>query len=146
MSDSLDAHDDWETIAVPDTSTAVTVLPGREVVTAEEATTRARARLAKITTSFAEVLTVVADMYRDEDWRYLTRDDGTPYSNLAEVLMDALHVSSAMAYRHIQGARDFFLPLSAITVEGTVILITSGDIKALGKSGLAGVVEELHGP
>ena len=104
---------------------------------------RARSRLERLTTSFAETLAIVAQMYRDEDWRYLQRPDGTPYASLAEVFSDAMSMSMSMARRYIQGARDFYLPLSEVMVDGTRIEVTSGDIAELGASGLSDVVESV---
>lgn len=102
---------------------------------------RARVRLERLTTSFATTLAIVAEMYRDEDWRYLSRADGTPYNSLAEVFSDTMQMSMSMSRRYIQGARDFYLPLSEVMVDGTRIEVTSGDIAALGKDGLADAVE-----
>lgn len=110
---------------------------------------RAQARLKALGSSFASVLSIVAAMHRDEDWRLLTREDGTSYSSLAEVVTDALGVSISMARRYVQGARDFFQPLEAIVVDGTPIQITSGDVAALGQGGLKEVIavaaEQLDG-
>lgn len=102
---------------------------------------RAELRLKRLTTSFSVTLATVADMYRDEDWRYLTREDGSEYASLAEVMADVLPMSRSMARRYVQGARDFFLPLSEMTVDGTVIQITAGDVAELGVDGAGEVVD-----
>lgn len=102
---------------------------------------RAEMRLARLHASFAASLALVGEMYRDRDWEYLTRVDGTPYASLSEVLADVMDVSASMARRYVQGARDLWLPLSEITVDGTRIAITAGDVAVLGVDGLRDAVE-----
>lgn len=103
---------------------------------------RAETRFSRLATAFSATLAIVGQMYRDEDWRYLTKEDGTPYKSLVEVCQVAMGKSVAMARRYVQGARDFYLPLSAIMVEGTRLEITSGDIATLGESGIRSVVDD----
>jgi hypothetical protein len=102
---------------------------------------RAQQRLRRLQASFAASLATVAEMYRDEDWKYLSRADGTPYASLAEVFSDVMSLSQSMARRYVQGARDFYLPLSEVIAEGTRIEITSGDVAALGSDGLKEAVD-----
>lgn len=103
---------------------------------------RAKMRLNRLVSSFGVTLATISEMYRDEDWKYLTRDDGSEYSNLADLITDVLPVSSSMARRYVQGARDLHIPLSNLTVEGVVIDITSHDVAELGKDGAADVVSK----
>jgi hypothetical protein len=107
----------------------------------EDPAERAQVRLARLRTTFAASLAIVAEMHQDRDWEHLTRDDGTPYNSLAEVMVDVFNVSISMARRYVQGARDFYLPLSELTVEGTRIEITSGDVATLGQTGIADAVD-----
>lgn len=107
----------------------------------EDPAQRAQVRLDRLKASFAASLAIVAEMYRDEDWKHLSRDDGSPYASLADLLTDVMGKSTSMARRYVQGARDFWLPLSELTVEGTRIEITSGDVAILGKDGIADAVE-----
>lgn len=107
----------------------------------EDPAERARVRLARLRTTFAASLAIVAEMHQDRDWEHLTRDDGTPYNSLAEVMVDVFNVSISMARRYVQGARDFYLPLSELTVEGTRIEITSGDVATLGQGGISDAVD-----
>lgn len=107
----------------------------------EDPAERAQVRLARLRTTFAASLAIVADMHQDRDWEHLTREDGTPYNSLAEVMVDVFNVSISMARRYVQGARDFYLPLSALTVEGTRIEITSGDVATLGQGGISDAVD-----
>lgn len=102
----------------------------------EDPRERAEMRLARLQASFAASLALVGEMYRDRDWEHLTREDGTTYASLSEVLSDVMEVSASMARRYVQGARDLWLPLSEITVDGTRIAITAGDVAVLGTDGL----------
>lgn len=102
---------------------------------------RASARLSRLKTTFASTLAIIAAMYQDRDWEHLTKDDGSPYASMAEVLSDALDVSLSMARRYVQGARDFYVPLSQVVIDGTRIEITSGEVASLGKDGLADAVD-----
>lgn len=101
---------------------------------------RAEHRLRRLATSFAEVLGTIAQMHQDEDWKYVTREDGSPYTSLADLLREHMGVSVAMARRYIQGARDIYLPLQQLVVQGTPIQITAGDVAALGRPGAEEVV------
>ncbi len=102
--------------------------------------TRAEQRLTTLRTSFSTVVQTVGAMYRDEDWRYLKREDGSAYESMTAVLMDVLEVSAPMARRYIQGARDLYLPLAGLLTDGATIEVKSGDIAALGKDGMESVV------
>lgn len=106
---------------------------------------RAEMRLARLQASFAASLALVGEMYRDRDWEHLTRADGTSYGSLSEVLADVMEVSASMARRYVQGARDLWLPLSEITVDGTRIAITAGDVAVLGTDGLRDAVDTATG-
>lgn len=101
----------------------------------DDPTERAQMRLRRLTSSFADLMVTVAEMHRDEDWKYLTRPDGDAYESLPEVISDAMGVGLAMARRYRQGALDLYLPLSEVTVEGTRIEVSSADVAALGKDG-----------
>lgn len=107
----------------------------------EDPAERAQVRLARLRSTFAASLAIVAEMHQDRDWEHLTREDGSPYNSLAEVMVDVFNVSISMARRYVQGARDFYLPLSELTVEGTRIEITSGDVATLGQAGIADAVD-----
>lgn len=123
----------------PDASIRELVSEEEEFASPEE---RAQARFNRLSTAFSATLVIVGQMYRDEDWRYLRKDDGSEYKSLVEVCQVAMGKSVAMARRYVQGARDFYLPLSAVMVQGTRLEITSGDIASLGTDGIKGVVDE----
>lgn len=95
----------------------------------------ARARFESLTTSFASLMGLIATMYQEEDWKHLTKEDGSTYRSLTEVVADALHLSSAMARRYVQGVKELYIPLSSIAIEGTIINIDSSDVRDLGKDG-----------
>lgn len=109
----------------------------------DEALERAEARFSTLTRSFANLMEVVALMHRDEDWRYLKKEDGGEYASLAEVIAVALRKSPSMARRYVQGARDLYLPLSAIVIDGTEISVDSSDVAGLGVDGAREVVERV---
>lgn len=101
----------------------------------------AQARFQLLKKTFSGLVTVIAQMHLEEDWKHLVREDGTSYKNLTEVVAEALSVGSAMARRYIQGAKDLYLPLEAITIEGTIISIDSSDVRALGSEGAKEVIQ-----
>lgn len=101
----------------------------------------ARARFESLTKSFASLMELIATMYQEEDWKHLTKEDGTGYRTLTEVVADALHTSASMARRYVQGATQLYMPLSAIAIEGTVINIDSSDVRDLGVDGAKEVVD-----
>lgn len=118
--------------------------PNSDVEFVEDPQSRAQERFNRLSASFALTLVTVAEMHRDEDWRYLTREDGTAYRNLAEVVQDAAAVSAAMARRYIQGVKTLLLPISSLTVEGTAVPITAADVAQLGEAGASEVIEVLN--
>lgn len=115
----------------------------------EDPAARAEERVRRLRATFATTLGLIAEMYQDRDWEHLRREDGSTYSSLSEVLSDVLSVSLSMARRYVQGARDFYLPLLEMTVEGTRIEITSSEVASLGSEGLEDAVstarEQLDG-
>lgn len=123
----------------PDAPISQLVADDEEFESPEE---RAQTRFSRLSTAFSATLVIVGQMYRDEDWRYLRKEDGSEYKSLVEVCQIAMGKSVAMARRYVQGARDFYLPLSAIMVEGTRLEITSGDIATLGTEGVRSVVDD----
>lgn len=101
----------------------------------------AQSRFQALTNSFASLMGIIAQMHQEEDWRYLTKEDGSGYSSLAEVVADALNLSAAMARRYVQGAKHLYIPLSAVAIEGTEILIDSTTVRDLGIAGAGEVVQ-----
>lgn len=131
--------------ALDDEADELSSTPGEELTEADLIARRAQAeeRLETLSRGFAQTMSVVAMMHRDEDWRYLTREDGTPYKSLAQVVAVVTKRSPAMARRYVQGARDLYLPLTSIVVDGTSIDIDSRAVQELGQDGAATVVERV---
>ena len=113
--------------------------PAAEVETPVE---RAHRRAAALKSSFADVLTTLADIYRDEDWRHLTDRDGAPYTGFTAFVQDHLGGSASNARRYQQGITGLILPLQALTAEGTHMPVTSADVARLGQAGAKAVVDE----
>ncbi|QFS94593.1 hypothetical protein FIV07_27860 (plasmid) [Mycobacterium sp. THAF192] len=101
---------------------------------------RAHRRATALSASVTDVLRTLADMYRDEDWRYLTDQHGNPYSGFTAFLKDHLGGSSSNARRYQQGITGLILPLQQLTAPNTLIPITSADIARLGQAGAQEVI------
>lgn len=101
----------------------------------------AKTRFEALTSSFASLMGLIATMYQEEDWKHLTKEDGSSYRNLTDVVADALQISAAMARRYVQGVKSLYIPLSSIAIEGTVINIDSSDVRDLGADGAKEVVD-----
>lgn len=112
-----------------------------QAVAQAEGLDTAEERFAFLVSTFSASLAVIARMQENRDWETLTKDDGTHYKNLADLVKSALQISDSYARRLVQTARDFYAPLEAITVEGTLINITSSEAVALGSEGMGEVVE-----
>lgn len=98
-------------------------------------------RFEHLSRSFMSSIIVIAAMRQNEDWKHLTRADGSAYGSLTQVVQDALSISDSWARRLVQTSDEFYAPLEAITVSGTVINISSTEAVSLGKDGMAEVVE-----
>jgi hypothetical protein len=102
---------------------------------------RAERRAARLSSAFADLLTTLADMYRDEDWRELTDREGLAYTGFSAFVQDRLGGSASNARRYQQGITGLVLPLRELTMEGTHIPVTSADVARLGQSGARAVVD-----
>jgi hypothetical protein len=122
----------------------VTVADDATVQTAEDPTGRAEARFAKLRGTFTDAIVVVSQMYADGDWQFLTREDGSPYDSMVEVIQDASGLGRAQAARILQGATTLYVPLMELVADGTVVTIRSDDVAHLGKDGAAQVVDEVR--
>lgn len=116
------------------------ITPAPEVSVIDPAA-RARERFDRLKSAFSDILGLIADMLRDEDWRYLTKADGVPYTGVVDLIATALGESQSMARRRVQGARDIYMPLQEVIVDGTRIEISSRDVAVLGRDGSRKVVE-----
>jgi hypothetical protein len=106
---------------------------------------RAERRAARLSSAFADVLTTLADMYRDEDWRELTDCDGLAYTGFTAFVQDRLGGSASNARRYQQGITGLVLPLRELTLQGTHIPVSSADVARLGLSGARAVVDAAPG-
>lgn len=110
---------------------------------------RAERRVRQLHRCAAGVMDVLADIYRDDDWRNLTDRIGHPYRTFAAFIQDQLGSSASAARRYQQGIINLVVPLQQITGPDTTIPVTSTDIARLGQHGARTVVERapdaLHG-
>ncbi|WP_457180802.1 hypothetical protein [Mycobacteroides abscessus] len=118
-----------------------TALTG-EVETPSE---RAARRLTQLRRAITGVMEILADIYRDDDWKHLTGSDGQPYRNFTVFIQDQLGGSASNARRYRQGIVDLISPLREITGQETPIPITSADIARLGREGAKAVLEQAPG-
>jgi hypothetical protein len=103
---------------------------------------RAARRIAALSSAFQTVFETLADIYRDEDWRYINDGGGRPYPNFTAFVADQLGCASSNARRYQQGITSLVLPLQEIALPGARIPVTSADVVRLGVTGAKVVVEE----
>lgn len=103
---------------------------------------RATRRLTQLRRAVTGVMEILADIYRDDDWKHLTGSDGQPYRNFTVFIQDQLGGSASNARRYRQGIVDLISPLREITGQDTPIPITSADIARLGRDGAKAVLEQ----
>ncbi len=120
-------------------SEVATVGAGTEMETRQE---RAARRIAALSSAFQTVFETLADIYRDEDWRYINDAGGRPYPNFTAFVADQLGCASSNARRYQQGITSLVLPLQEIALPGARIPVTSADVVRLGVTGAKVVVEE----
>ncbi|MDA3664975.1 hypothetical protein PFJ02_23710 [Mycobacterium xenopi] len=108
-----------------------------EVETPQE---RAVRRVEELKRAVGGVLDVLAAIYRDEDWRYLHDDTGTPFTGFNQFVQYTLGGSASNARRYRQGVETLVAPLRELTASGTRIPVTPNDIVQLGQSGARRVV------
>lgn len=106
---------------------------------------RAHRRAARLRSAFTDVLETLADIYRDEDWRELTDEEGNPYQGFTAFVADQLGWKGAYARRHQQAIRSLILPLRELTVRGARVPVTSADVARLGQRGAEEVVRQAPG-
>lgn len=118
------------------------VLAVGDAATLETRQERARRRIAALGAAFQTVFETLAEIYRDEDWRYVNDAAGRPYSGFTAFVADQLGCASSNARRYQQGITSLVLPLQEIAGPGTRIPVTSADVVRLGVTGAKVVVEE----
>lgn len=103
----------------------------------------AEKRFAQLSRNFVSSIAIIAKMQENRDWETLRKEDGSEYKSLTEMVQDALNISDSYARRLVQTADNFYSPLEAVTVDGTVISITANQAAALGTEGMNDVVERV---
>lgn len=103
----------------------------------------AEKRFAQLSRNFVSSIAIIAKMQENRDWETLRKEDGSEYKSLTEMVQDALNISDSYARRLVQTADNFYSPLEAVTVDGTVISITANQAAALGTDGMNDVVERV---
>jgi len=121
--------------------TATIALPDNSPVDTETPQQRAQRRVEELRRSAAGVLEVLAQIYLDEDWKYLTDDTGMPYTGFTSFVQHTLGGSASNARRYRQGVETLVAPLQGITAADTRIPVTPNDIVQLGRSGAEAVLE-----
>lgn len=105
----------------------------------------AEKRFQYLSGTFASAIVVIAEMQKNRDWETLKKADGSDYASLTDLVQEALAKSDSYARRLVQTANNFYTPLEAITVEGTVIAITASEAATLGNDGMDEVVARVSG-
>lgn len=127
-------------------STTVCVASADDV---ETGPARAARRVIELARAVGGVLEVLAAIYRDEDWRYLSDRAGEPYRDFSGFVRDQLGGSESNTRRYRQGVETLVVPLLEITGPGTRIPVTPNDVALLGVAGagqvLAAVADQLAG-
>lgn len=94
--------------------------------------------------SFAMSIAIIAQMEANRDWEVLTREDGSPYLSLVELVQDALNISQAWARKMIQTSERLYSPLEAIVIQSTQIPITSSQANELSGGDMDALVERIE--
>lgn len=103
---------------------------------------RAVRRTTALRTAFQTVFETLADIYRDEDWRYVNDANDRPYNGFTAFVSDQLGCASSNARRYQQGIVGLILPLQELVSPGARIPVTSADVARLGLAGARVVIEE----
>ncbi|WP_342314688.1 hypothetical protein LIX17_25945 (plasmid) [Mycobacterium avium subsp. hominissuis] len=103
---------------------------------------RALRRAQLLHNAFQTAFEVLAEIYRDEDWRYINDGAGRPYTGFTAFVQDQLGCAASNARRYQQGIVGLILPLQELTAPGTRIPVTSSDVARLGVTGARVVIEQ----
>jgi hypothetical protein len=102
---------------------------------------RALRRTQQLHNAFQSAFEVLAEIYRDEDWRYINDLAGRPYTGFTAFVQDQLGCAASNARRYQQGIVGLILPLQEVAAPGARIPVTSSDVARLGITGARVVVE-----
>lgn len=103
---------------------------------------RALRRAQQLHNAFQTAFEVLAEIYRDEDWKFINDAAGRPYSGFTAFVQDQMGCAASNARRYQQGIVGLILPLQELTAPGARIPVTSSDVARLGVTGSRVVVEE----
>ena len=109
---------------------------------AETRQERALRRAQQLQNAFQTAFEVLAEIYRDEDWRFINDGAGRPYTGFTAFVQDQLGCAASNARRYQQGIVGLILPLQELTAPGTRIPVTSSDVARLGVTGARVVIEQ----
>lgn len=102
---------------------------------------RALRRAQQLHNAFQTAFEVLAEIYRDEDWKFINDAAGRPYSGFTAFVQDQMGCAASNARRYQQGIVGLILPLQELA-PGARIPVTSSDVARLGVTGSRVVVEE----
>lgn len=103
---------------------------------------RALRRAQQLHNAFQTAFEVLAEIYRDEDWKFINDAAGRPYSGFTAFVQDQMGCAASNARRYQQGIVGLILPLQELTAPGARIPVTSSDVARLGVTGSRVVVEQ----
>lgn len=103
---------------------------------------RALRRAQQLHNAFQTAFEVLAEIYRDEDWKFINDAAGRPYTGFTAFVQDQMGCAASNARRYQQGIVGLILPLQELTAPGARIPVTSSDVARLGVTGSRVVVEE----
>lgn len=103
---------------------------------------RALRRAQQLHNAFQTAFEVLAEIYRDEDWKFINDAAGRPYTGFTAFVQDQMGCAASNARRYQQGIVGLILPLQELTAPGVRIPVTSSDVARLGVTGSRVVVEE----
>ncbi|KAA1250206.1 hypothetical protein F0Q45_11020 [Mycobacterium simiae] len=109
---------------------------------AETRQERALRRAQQLHNAVQTAFEVLAEIYRDEDWRYINDTAGRPYTGFTAFVQDQLGCAASNARRYQQGIVGLILPLQELTAPAARIPVTSSDVARLGITGARVVIEE----
>lgn len=110
----------------------------------EDVRTRALSRRKQLLDRYGGTLDLLADIYRDEDWRRIEDcTTGLPYATFTRFVASELKVSAAYARRTAQAIRELVLPLREKAGAQAAAAITLTDMENLGSEGARRLIAEL---
>lgn len=105
---------------------------------------RAHQRRTQLHDRTAGTLELLADIYRDNDWKLLADPtSNTPFRTFTHFVAAELSISPAYARRYQQTIRDLVLPVRDIAGHHAATAITLADTERLGRNGITAFLATL---